>query len=111
MSPAALPPDLQGAYETAMTGKVHAIQTRPGSLLAEDGRSPGLLATPREIRVVEERHIASRDHAEGDPHREVVGEEGKADRLERRAQQFHELPHGDPLRREIGTHKAITIMN
>ena len=109
--------------------------------IAENGRSPRLLAAVREIRVVEQRHVASRDHAQRDPHREVVEEEalvaapqrqeGKADGLERRAQQqcllpspqvreqprrhfaaedhdrehrlqLHELPHADPLRRQIG---------
>src|SRR5882672_9694225 len=79
---------------------------RPGLLrelqISEYGRALRLLATRREIRVVEERHVASRDHAEGDPHREVVEEEafvtapqreeGKADRLERRAEQQGLLP-------------------
>src|SRR5207245_1906291 len=69
---------------------------------SEHGRWPGLLATRREIRVIEERDVASRDHAERDPHREVVEEEalvtapqreeGKADGLERRAQQQCLLP-------------------
>src|SRR2546426_267401 len=43
--------------------------------ISEDGRPPGLLAPRREQRVIEERHIASRDHAQRDPHREVVEEE------------------------------------
>src|SRR5438093_325430 len=70
--------------------------------ISEDSRSPGLLATRRERRVIEERDIAARDHAEGDPHGEVVEEEarvtapqrreGKADGLERRAQQQRLLP-------------------